>query len=210
LVGNPLLGVLEDFIVGGIFTRPRRTEHGTLHGLHLEGEIFYLLILRGLFDLLAESENHLDGVVELTLEMFFVAETELERFAFFGELFEGVGHVFGGFGLDIGGVATDASETEGGIGHLVDIETLGGVLGLVIFGEGVEEEVELFLVFVGEQIDPGEEIVPAGVLGRALLAGFGGRSVTLGSIGAGSLLLGFGTRVSGFHWKPPFDFEDTA
>ena len=160
--------------------------------------------------MLAEADDHFNGVVELALEVPFVAETELEGFAFFGELFEGIGHVFGGFGLDVGGMAADTAETEGGIGHFVDVETLGGVARFVIFGEGLDQRVELLLILVGEQIDLGKEIVSAGVLGRALIAGFGGRSVTQRAIGTGSGLLRFGTGGIGLHRNLPFDSKDTG
>ncbi|MBL8221912.1 MAG: hypothetical protein JNL62_21930, partial [Bryobacterales bacterium] len=97
-----------------------------------------------------------------------------------------------------------ALETEGGVGHFADIEELGCVFGLMIFGEGKQEGGEHLLVFTGKGIDPGEEIMLPSVLGGASLAGLAGRSVTLPAIDTGSLLLRFGADIVGFHEKPPF------
>ncbi|MBL8222259.1 MAG: hypothetical protein JNL62_23690, partial [Bryobacterales bacterium] len=56
----------------------------------------------------------------------------------------------------------------------------------------------------------GKEIVSASVLGRTLLAGIGGRPMTQGAVGSGSLLLGFGTSGIGLHRNLPFDSKDIA
>lgn len=106
--------------------------------------------------------------------MLFIAKGELQGLALFGEDFEGVGHVFGFLGLDVGGMGADAAEAKHGIGHFTDVVALDPGLWRLLIGEGGEEGVELFLIFAGEKLDAGEEVVAAGVLGGAALPSLGG------------------------------------
>jgi hypothetical protein len=104
----------------------------------------------------------------------------------FGEFFV---DVFGSPGQLIGEQAgfdgPDAAEAPAGDGHGLDQVHFDGAGGLELLDVGVEEELELFVGFGGEQDGLGGEAVAEAVAGGLGSAFRGGGAAGLGTVGAG-------------------------